>query len=217
MPEILISELSWKKHSPDQCLLLSQSSGHAHLKKSRRCLGCAANHLASYTSSIKKTVKHGAKQNAPREGTLLLSLRAGQDEAQRRHDAEQQRKRREAQETDDEWGGSKPSAREQDWGKKDAVPRTEKYDLEPYDDDDYEPSGPPKSSKQASSGPAKVKTHPASSLLYTKHCFKSKSCIACQCCMKHGYRCQNTVMASPSSFLQARASDPFKLGLKAFW
>ncbi len=69
-----------------------------------------------------------------------------------------QKKRRDAQDTDAEWGDRNPVSREQDWGKEATVPQTEKYDLEPYDDDDYEPSRPSKSSQQASRGPSKVRT-----------------------------------------------------------
>lgn len=80
----------------------------------------------------------------------LTQLRCAADRDEQRWQ-ENQRKRQEAEQTDAEWGGggrgrpSKPSG--WDESQESAIPRTEKYDLEPYDDDDYEPSAPSKASK----------------------------------------------------------------------
>lgn len=58
--------------------------------------------------------------------------------------------RREGQQTDSEWGGSRPAAKEQEWNRPGGtVPRTEKYDLEPSDDDDYAPRRSARASEQA--------------------------------------------------------------------
>lgn len=72
---------------------------------------------------------------------------AGQDDVQRRREAEAARRRRDAEDTDAEWGGSRPSGR--DPGQGTTIPRTEKYDLEPYDDDDWEPSAAPRGPSEA--------------------------------------------------------------------
>ena len=74
-------------------------------------------------------------------------LTAGDGNAHKRQ--EEERQRREAEETDAEWGGKpQPASSAKGWGNEGNVPRTEKYDLEPYDDDDYEPSQPSKASNQ---------------------------------------------------------------------
>jgi hypothetical protein len=65
---------------------------------------------------------------------------AGDKDGERRKQEEV--RRRQAEEVDADWGGA-PKARADTggWGggHAQAVPRQEKYDLEPYDDDEYEP------------------------------------------------------------------------------
>ena len=67
---------------------------------------------------------------------------AGQQQQQGQHTSPQ---------ADDGWGGSGAQKSQQGWGKS-TVPSQEKYDLEPYDEDDYKPEA----SKQKPSRNAQV-------------------------------------------------------------
>ena len=70
--------------------------------------------------------------------------------AEQRREAE--RKWREAQAIDDEWGGQATSGGNEDWAgaksQKPKVPTQELYNLKPYDDDDYEDERPTGKSAQ---------------------------------------------------------------------